>query len=81
MPAHSATLTPMIGPEWSSDEKFAEIVLVVEDELVPVIWTQLQVDKVCLSTYTNTCWNDWLENYLLCGVHPLEYDRDGYRGL
>ena len=61
-----------LGPEWSQDDKFAETFLVVEDELVPGIWTQLQIDKVCLSTYTNTCWNDWLVNYLLCGLPPLD---------
>ena len=60
-------------PQWSQDDKFAETVLVVEDELVPIIWTQLQVDTVCLSTYTNTSWNDWLVNYLLCGLPPLDY--------
>ena len=36
-----------LGPEWPQDDKFAETVLVVENKPVPVIWTQLQIDKVC----------------------------------
>ena len=60
-----------LGFEWSQEDELAEAVLVIEDELVPVIRTQLQVDQISLPTYANPCWYDRLVNYLLVDFLPL----------